>query len=193
LGSAQNLAIDNLGFAAGIVAAPGVTTQPATALTPLGATLNASVTPNTLATTCYFQYGTNLSYGSFTATNSLAAGLIPVAVSSPISGLRPSTTYHFQAVAANSLGVTVGADLPFTTAPVAAPRLSAVTYSSGGAHFTFTNTPGVTFTVLGTTNMALPVNQWDNLGHPTEGPAGQYQFTDPQTNQPEHFYRVRQP
>ena len=92
IGSAQNLAIDNLGFAAGCVAAPSVTTQPATSLTPVGATLNAIVNPNTLATTCYFNMAQTLSYGSFTATNSPAAGFAAVTASNLLSGLQPNTT-----------------------------------------------------------------------------------------------------
>jgi len=194
IGSAQNLAIDNLGFAAGSVAAPSVTTQPATSLTPVGATLNASVNPNTLATTCYFQRGTSLSSGSFTSTNSLAAGFAAVTASNLVTGLQPNTTYHFQAVAANSIGTSLGSDLTFTTASITSPRIGGVVYGSNGLHFTFTNSPGVSFTVLGSTNAALPVGQWSNLGAPTEGPAGQYQFTDPQaTNKSPFFYRLRQP
>ena len=62
------------------------------------------------------------------------------------------------------------------------------------ASFSFTNAAGVSFTVLGTTNLALPVAQWQNLGHPTESPAGSYQFSDPNaaTNAAK-FYLLRQP
>jgi hypothetical protein len=194
LGSAQNLAIDNLSFAAGIVAAPAVITQPASSITPVSATLNASVNPNTLATTCYFQYGTNTSYGSFTATNNLAAGLSAVASSNLLSGLLPGTTYHFQPVANNSLGTSLGADATFTTAPVTPPKLGGLAFGDGGFKFSFTNWPGLGFTVWSTTNVTRPLSQWQNLGHPTEGPAGQYQFTDSQavTNS-QLYYTVRQP
>jgi hypothetical protein len=40
----------------------------------------------------------------------------------------------------------------------------------------------------------MPLSQWQNLGHPTESPAGHYQFTDPSaTNNPLFYYTVRQP
>jgi hypothetical protein len=64
------------------------------------------------------------------------------------------------------------------------------------AKFTFTNFTGMTFSVLASTNMALPVAQWNNLGQSSESPvgSGQYQFTDPQAaNNPRRFYRVRSP
>ena len=194
LGSAQNLAIDNLSFAAGTVAAPAVTTQAASSVTPVSATMNASVNPNTLATTYYFQYGTNTSYGSFTPTNSLAAGLSSLSRSNLLSGLLPGTTYHFQAVANNSLGTTAGADTTFTTALVSPPKLGGLALSGGALKLSFTNWPGVSFTVWSTTNVTRPLSQWQNLGHPMEGPAGQYQFTDPQaaTNS-QLYYTVRQP
>jgi hypothetical protein len=180
LGSAQNLAIDNLSFAAGTVAVPTVTTQPASAIAPVNATLNARVNPNTLATTYYFQYGTSTAYGSYTTTNSLAAGLSAVSLANLVSGLQPGTAYHFRAVAVNSLGTSLGADTVFTTAQVNPPKLGGLALGGGGFQFGFTNWPGVGFTVWSTTNVMLPVSQWHNAGHPTEAPAGHYQFNDPQ-------------
>jgi hypothetical protein len=163
-------------------------------MTPVSAVLHANVNPNTLATTCYFQYGTNTAYGSFSATNSLAAGLSGTSISSPISGLLPGTTYHFQPVASNSLGTSMGADMVFTTPPVMPPTLGGLTLSAGGFQFGFTNWPGLSFSVLATTNAALPLSQWQMLGAPSESPAGQYQFTDPQAlTNPQTFYLLRQP
>ncbi|TSA41334.1 MAG: hypothetical protein D4R57_00720 [Verrucomicrobiales bacterium] len=67
---------------------------------------------------------------------------------------------------------------------------------NGSLQFGFTNSTGVPFTVLTSTNVALPLNQWSNLGPAVETPAasGQFQFTDSQaTNHPQRFYRVRSP
>jgi len=50
--------------------------------------------------------------------------------------------------------------------------------------------------VWASTNLALPFDQWSNLGAPVESPSGsgQFQFTDPQaTNNPQQFYRVSSP
>ena len=68
--------------------------------------------------------------------------------------------------------------------------------TNGIAKFTFTNYSEVSFTVLASTNLALPVTQWSNLGSALELPigSGHYQFTDPQaTNNIKRFYRVRTP
>src|SRR5262249_42524402 len=100
--------------------APIVSTQPASAVTANGAPPNASVNPGNGATTWYFQYGVTTNYGSFTATNSLPAGLNTVAVSNAISGLLPATLYHARAVAVNSSGTVTAADISFTT-PALAP------------------------------------------------------------------------
>ena len=65
---------------------------------------------------------------------------------------------------------------------------------NGPLQLSFTNTPGTTFLVLATTNVALPLNLWTNLGPAIETPAnsGNFQFTDPQsTNYPHRFYRVK--
>ena len=194
LGSAQDVAIDNLSFAAGMIAPPTVIVQAASPINQVSATLNALVTPNDAATTVYFQYGTSTSYGSFTATNSLPTGITQVPLSFPLAGLSPKTTYHFMAVASNSLGTTSSADYSFTTPAVVPPKLGNVVLGTAGLQFSFTNTPGLSFTTLGTTNVALPLSQWQNLGHPVEGPAGHFQFIDAQalTNSP-LFYIIRQP
>ena len=65
----------------------------------------------------------------------------------------------------------------------------------GGAfQLSFTNLDGLSFTVLATTNLALPLTNWTVLGTPVESPPGQYQFTDPQaTNKATRFYRVSSP
>ncbi|HTY87377.1 MAG TPA: immunoglobulin domain-containing protein [Candidatus Acidoferrum sp.] len=90
--------------------------------------------------------------------------------------------------------------LSATPTPVAVtqPVLNGPAYANGGAGagltFHFTNSPGADwqFTIWGTTNLA-PAS-WQYLGHPTEGPAGQYQFTDSQaTNKPRQFYKVTSP
>ena len=62
---------------------------------------------------------------------------------------------------------------------------------NGTFQFGFTNYAGVSFTVLSSTNVTLPLNNWTVLGVPLEISPGQYQITDPQaTNSPQKFYRV---
>jgi hypothetical protein len=89
-----------------------------------------------------------------------------------------------------------------TEQPVTTPILGGVSYapagsgSASGLTLSFTNSPGASaqFSVWGTTNLALPFSQWQNLGHPSENPPGMYNFTDAAaTNKPARFYQVTSP
>jgi hypothetical protein len=72
--------------------------------------------------------------------------------------------------------------------------LDSVSLSGGDLSFTLTTTPSLTLTVLSTTNVALPLSQWRTAGTATEGPAGHYQFTDPNpATNAAVFYTVIQP
>ena len=70
----------------------------------------------------------------------------------------------------------------------------AQTLTNGAFQFAFTNTPGAFFSVLATTNPALPFTNWTPLDGLAEVSPGQFQFTDPQaTNSTQRYYRVRSP
>ena len=173
---------------------PSATTLAASAISAGSATLNASINPNGASTIFSFQYGTNTAYGSATPVVTLAAGMAAVATNATVTGLQAGRTYHYRVVATNSVGSASGSDLTFTTLPVSPPQLGGLTLGSGGFRFTFTNASGASFTAWGTTNLALPLNQWSNLGPVAVTGPGQFQFTDPQaTNKPRRFYRVTQP
>ncbi|HEY2330113.1 MAG TPA: NF038122 family metalloprotease [Verrucomicrobiae bacterium] len=79
----------------------------------------------------------------------------------------------------------LGYDLNFTP-----PRLTGARLGNGNFQLNFTNVPGLNFSVLASTNIALSMTNWPVLGAPAENPAGQYQFTDALTNKA-RFYRVR--
>jgi hypothetical protein len=65
---------------------------------------------------------------------------------------------------------------------------------NGAFQLNFTNAPGASFTVLATTNAALPLSNWSVIGNVTETAPGQFQFSDPQaTNNLQRYYRVRWP
>jgi hypothetical protein len=75
---------------------------------------------------------------------------------------------------------------------VTSPQLHVLDAGPASFQFAFTNTPGVWFSVLTTTNLTLPLSHWTVLGEATEISPGQYQFTDSQvTNSPQRFYRVK--
>jgi hypothetical protein len=81
-------------------------------------------------------------------------------------------------------------------AGVARPTLGAggVSLSGGDLEFTFSSTPSLSFTVLVTTDLTLPLSGWQVLGHATESPAGHYQFTDPSpATNAALFYTISQP
>src|SRR5262249_55240030 len=94
-----------------------VTTLPATSITTSSAALNCRLTTGGLNTAAYFRYGLTTNYGSYSATNALVATNTTLSVSNLINNLTPSTTYHFQLVASNSVGTSLGNDLTLTTAP----------------------------------------------------------------------------
>ena len=74
------------------------------------------------------------------------------------------------------------------------PVIGRVTMTSAGAQLTVTNAPGVTFTVLGTTDLTMPVGSWDVLGPMTEIAPGQFQWTDPDyASYDFRFFSLRSP
>ena len=97
-------------------AVPTATTQAATAITTSGATLNGSVNANDLSTSVTFEYGTTDAYGSTASvTQSPITGHTSSTVSATLTGLNPGILYHFRVKAVNSLGISNGNDLTFTT------------------------------------------------------------------------------
>jgi plastocyanin len=107
------------------VTTPGVpvaATEPATAIGETEATLAGTVDPEGKATTYFFNYGTSASYGLKTGEQSAGAEKASKSVSIPVNSLAPGTIYHFQLVAENSAGTTLGEDETFTTtSPPGAP------------------------------------------------------------------------
>jgi hypothetical protein len=104
--------------------APAVTTALPTQVTYDSATLEGSVNPDGSTTTGWFRYDvTNPGACSdtfgvrapTTAGNALGSGTSTVSTSQAISGLSPSTTYYFCAIAANAYGTGFGGVLSFTT------------------------------------------------------------------------------
>jgi len=78
---------------------------------------------------------------------------------------------------------------------VAAPFLLSqpTKLQTGAIQFTFRNTPGLDFTVLSTTNLAVHLEDWTSPGIATEVAPGRYQFTDATVDVSSRFYTVRSP
>jgi len=94
---------------------PSATTNAATLLTPVGATLNGSVNANGTSTAVSFEYGLTTAYGSVAAaTPSPVGGSAVTAVSAAVTGLTCATPYHFRVKAVSAVGTSYGSDLTFT-------------------------------------------------------------------------------
>jgi len=100
---------------ASAAAAPSATTGSSSKVAQSSATVSGTVNPNGTDTSYHFEYGTTTSYGSNTPSTSAGAGTTDVPVSADLTGLTPSTTYHYRLVAVSSAGTTPGADQTFTT------------------------------------------------------------------------------
>jgi hypothetical protein len=75
--------------------------------------------------------------------------------------------------------------------PPPAPTLTGASVAGGTFSFTFTNNPAYTFTVLSSTDAALPIASWTVVGVATESPAGTYSFSVSTAGADQKFYRVR--
>lgn len=96
-------------------AAPYVTVNGTTDVTPTGARLSAFVNGVGLESTVYFEYGPTMSYGARTPTRTIGAGSGPVIVAETITGLAPAAIHHFRVVAENSVGQRITPDYTFST------------------------------------------------------------------------------
>ena len=70
---------------------PTATSDPASDIFAEKAVLNATVNPNGLSTTCYFEYGMTDTYGQTTDTINLNNVSIDIAVDTEITGLNPES------------------------------------------------------------------------------------------------------
>ena len=117
-----------------------VTTEPATAVDPVSATISGTVNANVSATPVWFRYGEfdpgtcDDAFGSRAA----ATGDTPLdgetntrAFTAPLAGLKPSFTYYYCAAASNQGGAKFGKVRSFTTA--AEPLLLGTVSSTGAA------------------------------------------------------------
>ena len=100
--------------------------------------------------------------------------------------LLPPGNYYWsvQALDTSFAGSPFAVEQKFTVAPrIFEPLL----LSNGQFRFSFVNESTAVFRVLGTTNLALPVDQWQMLGLPVAIGGGLYRFTD--TNSIDHSSR----
>ena len=92
-----------------------------TAVTAATVIVSGSANANGSPTSYVVNYGTTTAYGQQAGALSIGSGTTTVALSRPLSGLLPGTTYHVEIVATNSGGSTASADATFTTPGVPPP------------------------------------------------------------------------
>jgi hypothetical protein len=106
-----------MSFTTGPGAAPIVSTGSASMITATGATLAGSVDPQAAQTSFAFEYGTTTSFGRLSPVDNAGGSIGAEAVSLPIGGLAPRTTYLYRIVASNPDGTTAGSVRSFATGP----------------------------------------------------------------------------
>lgn len=127
--------------------APDVATGSVSGIGDTEATLAGLVTPWDFLTSWRFEYGTDTAYGLQTADGALAPAVSAQAVSATLTGLAPSTTYHYRLSASGVGGTATGTDATFTTAPLppvaAEPKDAPPVGRCFGRRATITATAGV--------------------------------------------------
>lgn len=159
-------------------AAPVAETQPATQVADTTATLNGTVATDGSATTYHFAYGTTVEYGSQTPEQKVK-GKTTRSVSATVSGLQPSTTYHYTLVATNADGTSTGLDATFTT-PAAGSGADGITIVASRGAVPFRRPVEITGTVPGPGAAGVDVSLEENPYPYTAGfrPANQTVATD---------------
>ena len=103
---------------------PTATTGTAQQVQFASATVTGTVNPAGAATSYYFEYGTNSSYGLQTSQASAGSGSSNQAVQQSLGGLTAKTTYHYRLVATSPNGTNFGNDAMFTTTATPSPAVT---------------------------------------------------------------------
>lgn len=140
---------------------PAATTNAASDVTDTSATLNATVFPNQNDTTYYFE-GFDADYGAHTETQGPVKGNAGKDVSAAVTGLSPSTLYHFRVVATNAAGTAYGSDVTFTTAAPGTGPQNAVTITSSLALLTYGRATTIAGQLSGPDNAGVQVTLEEN-------------------------------
>jgi len=133
----------DIGAVEGAVLSAVAVTDPATSRLTNSAVLNGSISADNQITYYYFEYGETTDYTNFTPTNALNPGATTsTIVSNLLTGLLPQTIYHFQLVASNPLGVSVGGDMVFHTGGVTNTVTTTNDSGAGSLRYIVTNASG---------------------------------------------------
>jgi Ca2+-binding RTX toxin-like protein len=96
-----------------------VTTGCVEITSPTTTRLTATVDPNSLGTSYYFEYGTNGALTLRTPAVTVGANLDPRQVTADLTGLNPGSVYDYRIVSSGPAGLSIGATESFQTAATA--------------------------------------------------------------------------
>jgi len=95
--------------------APTSTTSAATDISRSGATLKGTINPNGANSNYWFEYGTDINFGTTTIFQAIGNSNSTSSVAATLSGLNPLTKYYFRLNGQNQFGTVNGGILNFTT------------------------------------------------------------------------------
>jgi hypothetical protein len=102
----------------------------------------------------------------------------------------PVSSHNISAVyASDTLFAASSANLSAVPPTLVNPTM----FPNGNFQFIFTNSPSAAFTILGSSDITLPLSNWTVLGPAIETSLGHYQFTDSAADNAARFYLVRSP
>lgn len=106
------------------------------------------------------------------------------------TGLSGNATYYYVVTAVNANGESKSSPQASATAPMLSPVFGSISPSGSSLIFRGTNgTPGKSYLVLSTTNLGLPVTNWEILATNIFDANGGFNFTNPLSpTNPSQFY-----
>ena len=109
--------------------APDVSTGAASDVGDTTAILTGTVNPEGSPTSCHFEFGPTVEYGSDAPEHDVGSASTLQQVARPVGGLAPDTTYHYRLIATSAGGTGYGDDNVFITKSPASPmhRVARVT------------------------------------------------------------------
>jgi hypothetical protein len=168
---------------------PTVQTIAASGISSTGAVLNATINPNHVVTTAWFEWGTTTNYGNVTAPQSIGAGSVNVPMSATISALASSKTYFFRGVATNNMGSTTGTNRTFFRSTVAPAFTDYNRTTNGVFHSQFIGNPGQIYLIQSSTDLS----NWPTIASGQELGGGLFEFDDFGSTNAHGFYRIFSP
>jgi hypothetical protein len=97
---------------------PTASTQEPSAVTATSATLHGTAQPGSTTTTCHYDFGPTVAYGSTTSSVTFAAGSAASAVPISAGNLTTGIVIHVRLVCGDAAGTADGADMTLTTLPI---------------------------------------------------------------------------